>query len=161
MSASGVPWAGIVLTAVVYVFGAILNAVDPDAFETALEAAAVGVVFTWGSIFLCQIRLRQLVGEGVVPASAFPMPGSPWTSYIGLAFLALIIVGMGVSGWQSSDDFWHKTTFLVVVIGIPAVAALLVGGWFLVRSKVVANTGGRIGAVWSDTGTTYPSEPKA
>ena len=161
MSASGVPWAGIVLTSIIYVFGAILNAIDPDAFETALEAASIGVVFTWASIFLCQIRLRQLVSKGVVPASSFPMPGSPWTSYVGLAFLALIIVGMGISGWQSSDEFWHKTNFLVVVFGIPIIAVLLTGGWFLVRGKVVANTGGRIGAVWSDTGPTYPSEPKA
>ncbi|MBN9099221.1 MAG: amino acid permease [Pseudonocardia sp.] len=161
MSPQGVPWAGIVLTSVIYVFGAILNAIDPDAFETALEAASIGVVFTWSSIFLCQIRLRQLVGKGVVPASTFQMPGSPWTSYVGLAFLALIIVGMGISGWQSSDEFWHKTNFLVVVFGIPIIAALLTGGWFLVRDKVVANTGGMIGAVWSDTGPTYPSEPKA
>jgi L-asparagine permease len=161
MSAQGVPWTGIVLTSVVYVFGALLNAVDPDAFETALEAAAIGVVFTWASIFLCQIRLRQLVNKGVVPRSTFQMPGSPWTSYVGLGFLALVIVGMAISGWQASHEFWHKTNFIVVVIGIPIIALLLVGGWFLVRSKVVANTGGRIGPVWSDTGPTYPSEPKA
>src|SRR6195952_1569447 len=115
MSASGVPWAGIVLTSVVYVLGAILNALDPDAFETALEAAAIGVIFTWASIFLCQLRLRQLVDKGVIEARPFQMPGSPYTSYIGLAFLAFVIVGMAISGWQSSEMFWHKTNFLVVV----------------------------------------------
>lgn len=47
MSKSGVPWAGIVMTAVVYVFGSVLNALVPNAFEIALEAAALGVVFTW------------------------------------------------------------------------------------------------------------------
>ncbi len=31
-----------------------------DAFEVALEAAAIGVVFTWATIFLCQLRLRRL-----------------------------------------------------------------------------------------------------
>jgi L-asparagine permease len=156
MSRSGVPWAGIVMTSVVYVFGAILNAVDPDAFETALEAASIGVVATWASIFLAQIRLRQLSNKGVVPKSPFPAPGSPWTSYIGLAFLALVIVGMAISGWQASDQFWHKTDFIVVVIGIPILVAVLVGGWFLVRGRVRENTGGRMGPVWSDTGPTYP-----
>src|SRR6476620_8822472 len=87
MSQSGVPWAGIVFTSIVYVFGAVLNALEPDAFEIALEAAAIGVVFTWATIFLSQLRFRRLVNKGVIPASKFPAPGYPWTSWIGLAFL--------------------------------------------------------------------------
>lgn len=155
MSKSGVPWAGIVMTSVVYVFGAVLNAIAPDAFEIALEAAAVGVVFTWGTIFACQLRLRRLSDRGVVPASSFPMPGSPWTSIIGLVFLALVIVGLGVSGWQSSPYFWHKTAFVVVVIGIPVIALMLVVGWLIVRPKVAAHTGGQMGSVWTDNGPRY------
>ncbi len=155
MSSSGVPWAGIVMTSVVFVLGAVLNALVPNAFEIALEAAAIGVVFTWATIFLCQLRLRKLVNKGVIPKSDFQAPGYPWTSYIGLAFLALVIVGLAVSGWQSSPYFWHKTDFLVVVIGIPVLAIALVIGWMIVRPAVMANTGGRIKAVWSDDGPTY------
>ena len=155
MSSQGVPWAGIVMTSVVFVFGAVLNFLIPDAFEVALEAAAIGVVFTWGTIFACQLRLRKLVNKGVIPASPFQAPGYPWTSYIGLAFLALVIVGLAVGGWQASPYFWHKTDFLVVVFGIPLLAIVLFIGWRLVKPKVVENTGGRIKAVWSDTGPTY------
>jgi L-asparagine permease len=155
MSGQGVPWAGIVMTSVVFVLGAVLNALDPDAFEIALEAAAIGVVFTWGTIFVCQLRLRQLVNKGVIPASPFQAPGYPWTSYIGLAFLALVIVGLAVSGWQSSPYFWHKTDFLVVVLGIPILAVVLAIGWRVVKPQVMANTGGRLKAVWSDDGPTY------
>ncbi len=155
MSSSGVPWAGIVMTSVVFIFGAILNYLVPDAFEIALEAAAIGVVFTWGTIFLCQLRLRKLVNRGVIPKSSFQAPGYPWTSYIGLGFLALVIVGMAISGWQASPYFWHKTQFLVVVIGIPVLAVCLTIGWMVVRSAVIANTGGRLKAVWSDDGPTY------
>jgi L-asparagine permease len=155
MSASGVPWAGIVFTSVVYVFGAVLNAVEPDAFEIALEAAAIGVVFTWSTIFLCQIRLRQLTDRGVIPASSFPMPGSPWTSIVGLAFLAFVIIGMAISGWQSSPYFWHKTTFLVVVFGIPIIAVVFMAGWFIVKPKVRAHTGGRMKSVWTNDGPRY------
>jgi L-asparagine permease len=156
MSASGVPWAGIVMTSVVYVFGAILNAIDPEAFETALEAAAIGVLFTWASIFVCQLRLRQLTDRGVIPQSAFPAPGSPWTSIIGLAFLGLVLVGMAISGWQSSDEFWHKTNFLVIVIGIPVIMILLAIGWRIAKPKVIANTDGRIGPIWTDSGPAQP-----
>ncbi|MDQ2782659.1 MAG: L-asparagine permease, partial [Actinomycetota bacterium] len=155
MSSQGVPWAGIVMTSVVYVFGAVLNALTPNAFEVALEAAALGVLFTWGTIFLCQIRLRQLVNKGVIPASPFQMPGYPWTSYIGLVFLVLVMFGLAIGGWQSSPYFWKKTDFLVVVFGIPLIALILQIGWMFVRPKVVANTGDRLKAVWSDTGPTY------
>jgi len=156
MSGSGVPWAGIVMTSVVFVLGAILNALTPDAFEIALEAAAIGVVFTWATIFLCQLRLRQLSNKGVVPPSSFQAPGYPWTSYVGLAFLVLVLVGMAVSGWQSSPYFWHKTDFIVVVIGIPVLVVLLEVGWLLVKPRVVEHTGGRIGSIWTDTGPRYP-----
>jgi L-asparagine permease len=158
MSQSGVPWAGIAMTSIVYVFGALLNALAPDAFEIALEAAAIGVVFTWASIFLCQIRLRQLSDRGVVPPSPFQAPWSPWTSIIGLVFLALVIVGLAVSGWQSSPYFWHKTTFLVVVIGIPVIALVLWIGWIAVRPKVAADTGGRMQSVWTNDGPRYADE---
>jgi L-asparagine permease len=155
MSSSGVPWAGIVMTSVVYVFGSLLNFLAPDAFEIALEAAAIGVIFTWGTIFVCQLRLRQLTDRGVIPPSPFPAPGSPYTSYIGLAFLALVIVGMAISGWQSSPYFGHKVNFLVVVFGIPLIALALAIGWRIVRPKVVENTGDRLKPVWSDDGPTY------
>jgi L-asparagine permease len=156
MSSSGVPWAGIVMTSVVFVFGAVLNFLAPDAFEIALESAAIGVLFTWGTIFACQLRLRQLVNKGVIPASKFQAPGYPWTSLIGLAFLLFVLVGMTISGWQSSADFWHKTNFIVIVFGIPLIAGLLAIGWLFVKPRVVANTGGRIEAVWSDDGPRYP-----
>jgi L-asparagine permease len=161
MSASGVPWAGILMTSVVFVLGSVLNALEPDAFEIALEAAAIGVLFTWGTIFACQIRLRQLSDRGVVPASPFRTPGSPYTSYLGLVFLVLVLIGMAVSGWQSSPYFWHKTTFIVVVIGIPVVMVALWIGWLFVKPAVMANTGGRIKSVWTNDGPRYGVPPEA
>ena len=143
------------MTSVVFVFGSLLNFLAPDAFEIALEAAAIGVIFTWGTIFVCQLRLRQLTDRGVIPPSTFPMPGSPYTSYIGLAFLALVLVGMAISGLAGSPYLSHKVNFLVVVFGIPILAVALAVGWRLVRPKVVENTGDRLKAVWSDDGPTY------
>src|SRR5262249_501503 len=98
MTRSGVPWGGIVLTSVVYGAGALLNPGDPAAFENTLEAAALGVLFTWGTIFACQLRFRQLTNLGVIRPSTFPMPGYPYTSIGGLVFLGLVVLGMAVSG---------------------------------------------------------------
>jgi L-asparagine permease len=155
MSDSGVPWAGIVMTSVVYVFGSLLNFLAPDAFEIALEAAAIGVIFTWGTIFACQLRLRLLSDRGVIPPSPFKAPGYPYTSYIGLAFLGLVLVGLAVSGWQASPFFFHKVNFLVVVFGIPILAVILALGWRAVRPAVVENTGDKLDSVWDDNGPRY------
>ncbi len=143
------------MTSVVYVFGAVLNALTPDAFEVALEAASLGVLFTWSTIFLSQLKLRSLVRRGVIPASPFQMPGHPWTSIIGLVFLVLVVIGLAYGGWTSSPYFWKKTDFIVVVLGIPLIAILLQIGWMVVKPKVVANTGDRLKAVWSNDGPTY------
>jgi len=158
MSESGVPWAGIVMTSVVYVFGSLLNFLAPDAFEIALEAAAIGVIFTWGTIFASQLRLRKLSDAGVIPASPFRMPGYPYTSWIGLAFLAMVLVGMAISGWQASPYLAHKVNFLVIVFGIPILAVVLAIGWRAVKPAVVANTGNRIESVWTEDGPRYGSD---
>ena len=62
---------------------------------------------------------------------------------------------MAISGWQSSPYLSHKVNFLVVVFGIPLIAVVLAIGWRLVKPAVVANTGERLKAVWSDDGPTY------
>jgi L-asparagine permease len=155
MSNQGVPWAGIVMTSVVFVFGSVLNALTPDAFEIAVEATSVMILFTWGTIFACQIRLRQLTDRGVIPKGPFRAPGSPYTSIIGLVFLVLVLIGLAISGWQSSPYLLHKTSFLVVVFGIPVLAAALALTWRVVKPKVVANTGNRIQSIWTNDGARY------
>lgn len=48
----------------------------------------------------------------------------------------------------------------MVVLGIPVIALVLGAGWMVVRPKVIENTGGRIKAVWSKDGPTYPPPPR-
>ena len=155
MSKSGVPWAGIVMTSVVFVLGSVLNALTPDAFEIAVEATSVMILFTWGTIFICQIRLRQLTDRGVIPKGPFQAPGSPYTSIIGLVFLVLVLIGLAIAGWQSSPYLLHKTSFLVVVFGIPVLVGVLALAWRVVKPKVIANTDGKILSVWTLDGPRY------
>ncbi len=155
MSKSGVPWAGIVMTSVVFVFGSVLNFLTPDAFEIAVEATSVMILFTWGTIFACQLRLRQLTDRGVIPKGSFQAPGYPFTSLIGLVFLVLVLIGLAVSGWQSSPYLLHKTSFLVVVFGIPVLAGILALAWRAIKPKVVENTGNRIESLWTLDGPRY------
>ncbi|MEP9391509.1 amino acid permease [Gordonia sp. VNQ95] len=152
MSGSGVPWIGIGVTAIVYCLGVILNILMPgEAFDIALEAASLGIVFTWGTIFACQLRLRQLVNRGVIPKSPFQAPGYPYTSIFGLVFLVGVVVALAISGWLASPNLGEKTDFWVVVGGIPLIAAAMIGGWYLIRGNVTDHTDGKLGPAWTGT----------
>ncbi|OPF73193.1 L-asparagine permease [Streptomyces antioxidans] len=142
MSKAGVPWVGILGTTTVCLLGALLNYLFPgEAFEIAIEASSIAIVFIWASIFVCQIRLRQLTDRGSLPVKPFRAPLAPWSSYIGLVFLLFVLVGMAISGWQSSPYFWEKKDFIVVVLGIPVLASLISAGWFVVRRRVREHAG--------------------
>ena len=78
-----------------------------------------------------------------------------------LVFLVLVVVGMAISGWQSSPYLWRKTDFLVVVIGIPLIALLLTIGWVLAKPKIAASVNGRLKPVWSDDGPNYPQTERS
>ena len=91
----------------------------------------------------------------MIPKGSFQAPGYPFTSIIGLVFLVLVLVGLAISGWQSSPYFLHKTSFLVVVFGIPVLAGVLALAWRAVKPKVVANTGNKIEALWTLDGPRY------
>jgi L-asparagine transporter-like permease len=41
------------------------------------------VIWTWAVIFLCQLRLRQQINSGELQPTQFPMPGYPWTGWVG------------------------------------------------------------------------------
>lgn len=97
LNKSQVPVGGIMLTASVYLAGIVLTYLLPaDAFEIALETAAVGVVWTWCTIFACQIALRRKVNRGEVESSGFQMPGYPVTSWFGIISLVGIIAIMAI-----------------------------------------------------------------
>jgi L-asparagine permease len=89
------------------------------------------VIFTWGSIFASQIALRKKHGK----VSSLPMPGSPWTSWLGLVALLAITVLIGF------DTMTDKATGEVFLLGlwtlatIPFFALVLWLGWQKVKNN--------------------------
>lgn len=128
MSRGGVPYAGILLTATFTVAGVALNYFVPsEAFEIALNIASLGIITAWGTIILCQMRLRQWARKGLAKEPSFKLPGAPVTSWLTLAFLAAVLVLMAI-------DFPVATfTIASLVIVIP----ILVAGWFLQRDRIL------------------------
>ncbi|UKA61015.1 amino acid permease [Arthrobacter sp. FW306-04-A] len=146
MSRGGVPYGGILFTAAITLLGVGLNAVVPAmAFEIALNATALAILCTWGTIVLCQLKLYKLSKKGLMLRPAFRMLGAPWTSYLTLAFLAAVMVLMVF-------DF-PVGTYTVASLAI--IAPALIAGWFAVRKRVhelaIINPGSHVFPVITST----------
>lgn len=129
MSKNGVPYVGITMAAAICLFGIALNAVNPgEAFEIVLNIVAPGVIASWATIVLCQLRAYRLAKAGLLQRPQFRMPWAPYSGYLTLAFLAGVLVMMA---FDKQTGAW---TIGTVVVVIPALGA----GWFLVRNRVAA-----------------------
>jgi L-asparagine permease len=141
MSKSGVPYGGILLTAVIGLFGVVLNAVKPsEAFEIVLNIAAVGVLAAWATIVLCQLRFYRHVKSGTLQRPHFRMPLTPYSGYATLAFLVGVLVLMCL------DPEKGPWVIAALVAAVPA----LIGGWFLVRDRVASTAADDVGDQASD-----------
>lgn len=128
VSSRGVPAGGIALTAIIYVFGVILNYVVPSkAFDIAIAVAGLGTIITWSSFLVAHIGMRRRVARGELEAPRFRMPLAPWSNYLTLAFLLLVVVLLGFS---------HDIAGKVAFYSIPLVAAALAVGWYAVRKRL-------------------------
>ncbi len=127
MNKSGVPYAGVLFTSAFALIGVAVNAIVPkEAFEITLNATALAILAVWATIILCQLRLHRWAKQGLVTRPAFRLPGSPWTSYLALAFLVSVLVIIGLQYPAGT------LTVGTLVIIVPA----LILGWYAVRGKV-------------------------
>lgn len=127
MSSQGVPYMGILVTMGINVFGVVLNFLIPaQLFELLLNLVSLGIISTWAFIVLSQINYRRAVKRGEVEMVSFRMPGAPFTSWLTLVFLLVVLVLLAF-------DYPNGT---YTVLSIPLVAGALMLGWSkAVRSK--------------------------
>ena len=129
MSSRGVPYGGICLTALIGLFGVLLNGVVPaQAFEIVLNMAALGIIASWATIVICQIQLYRWSRRGIMSRPSFRLWGSPYTGYLTLAFLVAVLVLMAM---DPPIGTWTVASLVVI---IPA----LIVGWYVVRARVLA-----------------------
>ncbi|WP_223190894.1 amino acid permease [Nonomuraea terrae] len=121
LSSRHVPIGGILFTASMLLGGVALFYFLPTrAFNIATACASLGVITTWGVLVYCQTRLRAAGHR-----SAFPMPGSPYTNWLTLAFLALVMLLM-----PFADEDQRVAFFL-----IPALVVGIALGWKVVGHR--------------------------
>ncbi|MEU7632143.1 amino acid permease [Nocardia sp. NPDC049220] len=93
LSASAVPYVGIIASAGAMVIGVIVNIISPDkAFAYITSVSTIGIIFVWGVILVCHLLYRAKVARGELPASDYRLPGAPYTTVLALAFLGLVVV---------------------------------------------------------------------
>ncbi|MCA1217035.1 amino acid permease [Streptomyces sp. 8L] len=129
MNRRGVPYGGILLTGAIGLLGVGLNYLAPSrAFEIALNTTSLGVLTSWATIVLCQIRLRRWSLQGRVERPAFRLFGAPVTAYLALGFLAAVLVLIA----------FDRPTGSYTMALVPLIAALLVLGWYRRRGYIAA-----------------------
>lgn len=127
MSKGGVPVAGILLTAVVALFGVALNFFVPaQAFEIVLNIAAIGTMASWAAIVLAHQKFLTLVKEGRYNRPAYRAPGGKASDWAVIVFIAAVMV---LIAFDYPVGTWTLISLLVVI-------PMLWGGWFLVRKRV-------------------------
>lgn len=127
LSASGVPYGGILLTAGVAVLGVGLNFVVPEqAFEIVLNLAALGTMAGWAAISLSHQRYVSLARKGFYNRPIYRAPLAPFTNWLTMFFLAGVLVLMAVD--YPVGTFTLASSLVLIPI--------LVIGWFMVRGRV-------------------------
>lgn len=127
MNKAGVPYGGIVITAVVAVLGVVLNAVVPaKAFEIVLNFAAIGIIASWAMIVLCQMALVKSAKRGEQDRPSFRMPFAPVSGWVTLGFLALVLVMMA---FDNPVGTWTVASLVIII-------PLIIGGWYLCRGRI-------------------------
>ncbi|GAS99581.1 amino acid permease-associated protein [Mycolicibacterium canariasense] len=133
MNRNGVPFGGIALTGALTLLGVVLNLFVPeDAFNIALDLSALGIISTWAMIVACQLQLYRWERKGILQRPKFRLPGTPYTGYATLVFLAAVTILM------CYENVWN---LIAIIVLIP----MLVGGWYAVRGKVTAMAAQRMG----------------
>lgn len=121
LTITGVPGVAVIFTGTVLLIGVILNYVVPAKVFTWLTSISTfGAIWTWGIILMSQLKFRKGLSSVEVKNLKYRMPLYPFSSYISLGFLALVI-GLMV---------YSPDTRVAVIIG-PIWLALLTSIYFI------------------------------
>ena len=132
----GVPWLSVAVTLGVMVLGAVLITVDPNAFSLVAGVASFAVVLTWAMIFLSHRAMRRRVAEQGAEPSPFPMPLGGVGTYLGLAFVATVVITMATI----------PDSRQALIIGLVWVAVLTLA-WFVTGTRTSAAAHSRTGTL--------------
>ncbi|MEV6791765.1 amino acid permease [Streptomyces sp. NPDC051320] len=117
LTRSGTPLVGTTVSAALMLVGVWINYQWPgEAFNYVVSFATISGMWAWIVILVCQIRYRAKADRGELPQSSFRAPGAPWTSWFSLAFIALVIVMMGID--KDTRVSLYCAPFWALILGV-------------------------------------------
>ncbi|MBK0867221.1 MAG: amino acid permease [Saccharopolyspora sp.] len=117
LSGRAVPARAIAVTFGAMLIGVALNYLVPEqAFTYITSASTVGALFTWGMIVVSHLGFRRKVARGELQTSNFRMPLAPYSNYVVLAFLAMVVVLLAFDA--ETRIALYITPVLVLAVGI-------------------------------------------
>ena len=98
LSKTQVPSTAILISAGFMLIGVLLNYVVPaKVFAYVTSVATFAGVFSWFMILLAQMKYRTTLTPEQVKKLKFPLKGYPYTNYISIVFLAILVIIMFMS----------------------------------------------------------------
>ncbi|MBC3803324.1 amino acid permease [Acetobacterium fimetarium] len=98
LSKTQVPSTAILISAGFMLIGVLLNYVVPaKVFAYVTSVATFAGVFSWFMILLAQMKYRKTLTPEQVKKLKFPLKGYPYTNYISIVFLAILVIIMFMS----------------------------------------------------------------
>jgi AAT family amino acid transporter len=124
LSRAHVPARALLVSGVALAVGVLLNVLVPGkAFVYITSVATVGILWVWATIAVSHLHFRARQRRAGSPPGRFPMPGSPWTNYVVLAYIALVAVLLAATPDQR----------VAVIAGVVWAALLALGWWRISR----------------------------
>ena len=121
VTSSGVPIYGTVGVMLGLAIGVILSYIAPEnLFVYVYSASVLPGMVPWFVILISQIRFRKEKGAEMVN-HPFKMPFAPFTNYVTIAFLIMVLIGM----WFNDD------TRVSLVVGIIFLALVVISYYVL------------------------------
>nr|WP_279581285.1 hypothetical protein [Fodinicola feengrottensis] len=77
-------------------------------------------------IMISHLAMQRAVADGRIVRQEFRLPGAPYTNYITLAFLALVL----------AMTWFNGSTGKIVIYCIPLIVVALIVGWYAARGNV-------------------------
>ncbi len=99
VSRNGVPIAGVAISIAILLFGSCLNYIIPNpqrVFVYVYSASVLPGMVPWFVILVSQIRFRKAHRKALA-SHPFKSIMFPWANYLTIAFLACVLVGMGIN----------------------------------------------------------------
>ncbi len=101
LSRRRVPARALAVSGVALSVGVALNVLVPkQAFLYITSVATVAVLWVWAMVVVTHLRYRARVRRGDYELQSFRLPGSPWTNYVVLGYIALVVVLLVVTPSQ-------------------------------------------------------------